>query len=214
MDRTIRDFKTANSYFFDSNADDEAHSTCLVVNRDTRQIEYYEPHGAQAPWLPRALAEVKAFMVDHYPRGYRVVPNREDYQKTGVQVKVNDSRCESWASLFLYLRVRFPTYSAGDLQQQVRALPVKKLRLLQKGWSCYLWKYAAKSGISERWDALRNAKHKQEIELALVSGNTTKTREKLYEATIKELVQKMDDFEQGIDRDEDEDDSSVNSDID
>ncbi len=140
----------------------EGHLTALVVDHATRQINYFEPNGQVAQWLPVVNRRLLITMKEMYPDYNLTGTLVQECPRRGIQYYAEDSRCANWSMLYLYLRINCPFATSKELESFAGDLDDDELQQLMTGWMCFMWGYAASHGLITRYRELLFEQDKQE----------------------------------------------------
>lgn len=135
------------------------HAMMLLIDTHNKIIEFFEPNGPDASWVPIMTLELWEYFNDKPEyTGYTFIePGEDQYCPTsGLQYVSQDRMCANWSLLYAYLRITCPNVPRADLIEMLRSQGQEYLRHLMQQWHCYMWKYAWDNYIIQAVDAERN----------------------------------------------------------
>lgn len=121
---------------------DTGHANAVIVDRDAKTIEYFEPHGTVSKDVSRVQGAVKKLLL--------TVPEFQSYEFSGADVTCpyfgpqalsGDAMCGHWSLMFLVSRIACPSINVRHLLDSIAAQGRDKLLALMSKFHCFLWNY-------------------------------------------------------------------------
>lgn len=126
----------------------DAHSMAVLVDRQNRVIEYYEPNGSGVPWfqpVSDALASLFGTFARRNELEFRPVGS---CPRVGIQGVSGEAKCAYFSSLYMALRLGCTQIPPSALVTSLRDAGPDYLRNLIQHWHCFLIDYAERMGIA------------------------------------------------------------------
>lgn len=136
------------------------HAVCLIINRERKEFEYFEPNGSTTPWSPMVFDALKVHMGQEYPT-FRWVNTDEFCPVVGPQSESGLSMCANFSLLYLVLRLTCPHLEKEQVVELMFQRDTQRetqndstsgsasIAHLMQQWNCVLYSFTKQEHIPQ-----------------------------------------------------------------